>query len=58
MSESGRAFQCPKCGALPPLIHERDDKTRPLVTGSGMPTFFAKKLVCGKCGYEWHKEEV
>ena len=54
MSEK-RLYECTKCGALPPMIKEVDDKTKPLVTGSGLQTFYAKKLVCGKCGHEWSK---
>jgi ribosomal protein S27AE len=50
-----RLYKCSKCGAIPPLIHEKDDKTKPLMMGSGMPTMYAKKLVCGKCGFEWSK---
>ena len=55
MSEEKRLYECPKCGAIPPMIKEIDDKTKPLVTGSGLQTFYAKKLVCGKCGNEWSK---
>lgn len=50
-----RDWKCPKCGAVPPMIHERDDKTKILMQGSGLPTVYAKKLFCGKCGHEWSK---
>jgi len=54
---SDRDWKCPKCGSVPPLIHEKDDKTKILLQGSGLPTVYAKKLVCGKCGFEWRPEE-
>ncbi len=52
-----RDWKCTKCGAIPPMIHEKDDKTKILMQGSGMPTMYAKKLVCGKCGHEWSNNE-
>ncbi|MHA1899239.1 MAG: hypothetical protein ACTSU2_17745 [Promethearchaeota archaeon] len=52
-----RPWKCPKCGAVPPMIHEIDDKTKILMQGSGLPTMYAKKLKCGACGYEWTPEE-
>ncbi|MHA1728351.1 MAG: hypothetical protein ACTSWY_06430 [Promethearchaeota archaeon] len=55
MSEE-RLYKCPKCGALRNMIREVDDKTKPLMTGSSITTFYAKKLICGNCGHEWAKK--
>jgi hypothetical protein len=50
---SGARWQCPKCGNVDRgMIREVTDKN---VVLSTYPPIYGKKLICGKCGKEWHQ---